>query len=107
MVLEEGEFRDFVSQLKVGKKINVSGSWTESLTVAREFASQETSPTMSFMGEYSVLATVKSGAKGLFVTPYAAEEFKYQNEWMLPDRKMKITSFRVSGKRVYVEMEQQ
>lgn len=107
MVLEEGEFRNFVSQLKVGKKISVSGSWTESLTVAREFANEEKSPTMAFMGEYSVLATVRSGAKGLHVAPYAAKEFKYQKEWMLPNRKMKIVSFRVSGKRVYVELEQQ
>jgi len=107
MVLDEDGFSDFVSQLKIGKKIDAGGSWTESLTVAREFANADSSPTMQGMGEFSVLVTVKSGARGLHIAPYASSEWKYQREWMLPERKMKVASFRVSGKRVYVELEQQ
>jgi hypothetical protein len=107
MVLSQLEFDDFVAQLKVGKSIKVGGSWTESQGIARDFANKDKSPTMFGAGDYSVVVTVKSGARGLHVAPYAAPEWKYQREWILPDTRIKIVSFKRVGKRVYVEMAQQ
>lgn len=101
----EDEFKDFVSQLKVGKKFDAGGSWTSELSVAEEFASAE-SPSMPDYGDYSAMVTVAKGAKGLHVEPYAVDDFKYQQEWVLPERPMKIVAVTVGDRRVYVEVEQ-
>lgn len=105
MTMGEKEFSELVDSVKVGRSIRAGGSWTESLDVAKEFASEE-SPAMS-QGEYSVVITVKGGARGLHVAPFATEEFAYQKEWLIPNgRKMRVTSVKKRGKRLTVEVEQ-
>jgi len=104
MTFEKEDFDKFVGEIKVGKQFQIqSSSWSESLPVAKEFASEE-APSGS-LGDYSVIMSVGAGAKGVHIEPYAYADFKYQKEWYLGDAKYKVAGISVRGKRATVSLD--
>ena len=104
MTFEKEEFDKFVGEIKVGKQFQIqSSSWSELLSVAKEFASQD-APSGS-IGDYSVIMSVSAGAKGVHIEPYAYVDWKYQKEWYLGDAKYKVTGISVRGKRATISLD--
>ena len=104
MTFDKEDFDEFVGKIKVGKRFEIqSSSWSESLSVAKEFASED-APSGS-LGDYSVIMSVSAGAKGVHVEPYAYVDYKYQKEWYLGDAKYKVTGISVRGKRATISLD--
>ena len=101
MTFSEEDFEKFVGQIKVGKTFKAFGtSWSESKSVGKEFAS-DNAPSGS-MGDYSVVMEIQSGAKGLYIAPWADEMWRYQKEWYVADSKYKVVGFSRRGKRAKI-----
>lgn len=109
MVIEEEDLDSFISEIKVGKAVDLGGSFTEDREVAEEFASEDSlTMTEDFENATYVLVTVKAGARGLHVEPYSVEEHKYQKEWIMPTGKMKIIGVKTRlGSPISIVVEQQ
>jgi hypothetical protein len=101
MTFNKEDFEKFVGQIKVGKTFKAFGtSWSESKSVGKEFAS-DNAPSGS-MGDYSVVMEIQSGAKGLYIAPWADEMWRYQKEWYVADSKYKVVGFSRRGKRAKI-----